>query len=422
MVSLLFVLAALAITASASPMDEMRARGIDDLMPLNANHPAYGAAINPNLYKPINASLPAALREESSFPSSDLQRLQAGIGQPLERRLNQLPTAAEHSPVPWPADYWAVAKDSINHKWTNEPSPAEKYATAFGLNVQQFKDAISRNNGVDSQRGRRVCKKRSDCASLADGSACAIREGQTEGRCIPTWFGICHAWAPAAILEPEAKCPVTKNGVTFRPVDIKAYLSMIYDGAGLPTVFTGMRFNGNDGQVTRDANGRANDAAFRDLNPGYFHIAMTNLLGRFKTSFVVDVTAGAEVWNQPIRGYKILEQKIITAAEAAKLFNAQAYPFNANAVSFAQVRTRFSWIVESTEDGPHVTNPNKINRYTLDAAGQIIGGEWLGASMNDHPDFLWYSTRRPNLNLVTRVGLSYKNVRDLLEESIKGNC
>ncbi|KAG2503013.1 hypothetical protein JM18_009652, partial [Phytophthora kernoviae] len=66
------------------------------------------------------------------------------------------------------------------------------------------------------------------------------------------------------------------------------------------TVFTGARFNG--GTDSKDDNGRHSNAAYRDLNPAYFHIAAANMLGSLNATFVVDVTAGSEVWNQPVRG------------------------------------------------------------------------------------------------------------------------
>ncbi|KAJ0389149.1 hypothetical protein ATCC90586_011024 [Pythium insidiosum] len=114
--------------------------------------------------------------------------------------------AAEHQPIAWPGGYWPVYADSINYRWkSNEASPAEKYAKAFGKDVKQFQDVVSKTNGIDAWSRNKKCSSNVDCESLKDGSVCARRTGQSSGYCIPTWFGICHAWAPAAILEPEPR-------------------------------------------------------------------------------------------------------------------------------------------------------------------------------------------------------------------------
>ncbi|KAJ8509130.1 hypothetical protein ON010_g18799 [Phytophthora cinnamomi] len=239
------------------------------------------------------------------------------------------------------------------------------------------------------------------------------------------WFGICHAWAPAAILEAEPNCPVTHNGVTFQPLDIKALISSVYDGAGVGTVFTGARFNG--GTDSTDEYGRHSNNAFRDLNPAYFHIASANLLGNLKATFVVDVTAGAEVWNQPVRGFKVYEQTSMTPKKAAQTFyGLQKYPWNAAAKKIVYVKSRLSWIVETYTDGGLVAS-GEINKYTtgkyytylleLDSAGNIIGGEWVYDSDEDHPDFLWLPKAKPAANTVTSVGLSYADVSMLLKKS-----
>ncbi|KAF4046328.1 Transglutaminase elicitor [Phytophthora infestans] len=270
-----------------------------------------------------------------------------------------------------------------------------------------------------------------DCASRRDGSVCARRDGEARGYCIPTWYGICHAWAPAALLEPEPNCAVDYNGVTFQPMDIKALLSEVYDGANLATVFTGARFYGSDtgsGDDT-DEYGRYTDSSRRDLGPGFMHVALANIIGRFNASVVMDVTAGAEVWNQPIYSYKVLTQREMTPGDAANLFfQVSPYPFNNAAQRIMYVETSVSWMVETFEDGGLVRSghaskyeTSKTYKYLLELDNNynILGGEWLEESQSDHPDFLWFPKARPDLSLVTKVGLSYQNVRMLLDMATK---
>ncbi|TYZ60890.1 hypothetical protein PybrP1_001462 [[Pythium] brassicae (nom. inval.)] len=146
-------------------------------------------------------------------------------------------------------------------------------------------------------------------------------------------------------------------------------------------------------------------------------------------SFVVDVTAGAEVWNQPVRSYEVVELAPMTLAQGAQThFGVDDYPFNSDAKALAFVRTKFQWVVEAIEDGALVES-GRVDKHTttgdftylleLDARNDIIGGEWVGDSRTNHPDFLWLPTSRPTLSTVTDVGLSYELVRELLEASIK---
>ncbi|TYZ60612.1 hypothetical protein PybrP1_004280 [[Pythium] brassicae (nom. inval.)] len=120
----------------------------------------------------------------------------------------------------------------------------------------------------------------------------------------------------------------------------------------------------------------------RDLGPGFFHLAMANLLGRLNHTFVVAVTAGAQVWKQPARSFEVVE-----AAEDGPLV----------ATRRADAHTQFT---------------NYEYLLETDAAFRLIGGEWLFGSSQNHPDFLWFPA----------VGLEYKEVKDLLDASLKGSC
>ncbi|RLN26388.1 hypothetical protein BBI17_008016 [Phytophthora kernoviae] len=416
------VMVASTALTEASPLQYDPYTPVEISVPLTSSHPAYGAKVSdqcikpiipkdPNQPKALSLKLPVAidrkLRSMEDAPSSDIQDLETYFGASVETNFNTL-------------------------KSRGEASPSEKYAKAYGLDVTSFKNKVSAKTGVDSRKNSRACSTDSDCTSLNDGSVCAKRDGVSTGRCTPTWFGICHAWSPAAILEQEPQCGVTKNGVTFHVFDIKALLTYVYDGASIKTVFTGARFNGPDSPASIDQYGRYTNAARRDLSAGFFHIAIANIMGKQKKSFVVDVTAGAEVWNQPVRSYKVKQMDLVnTRFASTKYFGTPTYPFNDKMVRLAYVKTTFSWIVESYEDGPLVSTGD-IDQYTtsrdyeylleLDANNKIIGGEWVGNSKTDHPDFLWFPTGKPASSSVTGTGLSYANVQELLKMSLSCNA
>jgi Transglutaminase elicitor len=364
------------------------------------------------------------------------------------------------------------------------------------------------------------------------GEICAKREGRSAGRCLPTWFGICHAWAPAAMLLPEPQHEVVRNGVTFKVQDIKALASIVHDKT--TSKFISLRCDANDkaGEITYDENGRA-DAACRDTNAGTYHIILANYLGLQKKSFVEDRTFDSEVWNQPMRGYKVLAKRAVSAEEANRLIGvkgtpgatkesaatvaarawqdlqevpvsagdtytvtmtgsggdadlfvqfgaratsssytcksdgstanetctgtvpagattmfvgvygysgtstvsvksettgvASAYAFNADAVSFLYVKNAVSYISEirSEQDGNMASS---IDRYTgrdtyeyvleLDASGAIIGGEWVGESKKNHPDFLWLPTGAGSRS-VAGGAIKYSEVKELVDASVK---
>ena len=421
----------------------------------------------------------------------------------LDRSFNyvfaELPTSGEAELVPWPGHYWPTFRDSINERWAgpNTASPAEKYGLAFGRDGVE--DAVSQAFGVDSLPGP-ACKKNSDCK--VKGSICARRRGESEGKCAETWFGICHAWAPAAILEREPARPVTYNGVEFAVNDIKALVSLAYT-AGLEVRFVSLRCDENDDHQDLDG-----VDACEDTNAGTFHVVVANLLGLRGQSFVEDRTYDYEVWNQPVRSFKVTRNQELSPAEANALlggfgepiaserrsgqvaagawrslgsvpvaagqrlrvrvdgtgdadlyvqwdsppsesefacrpylsgtdetcelvvppgatsahvallghaaakFEADievfdeplgAYAFNPKAESLRRIRTELRWISEapSHADGPLSDDVDQftfkdVYEYVLelDGAGKIIGGEWLGASRTNHPDFLWVPIKK----------------------------
>jgi hypothetical protein len=187
-----------------------------DIWPLNENHPAV-----------MHEYTPAESFASSAGVLRDIQQLESFAGQSFERNWFKLPKSNKIKRNIWPGPYWPTNEDGINARWAGEDSlsPVEKYAKAFGLDANVLANAVSRKSGIDSLSSLAKCTKDSDCYRLK----CAVRRGQTEGRCIPSWFGICHAWAPVSIVEDEPMKAVTVNGVTFEPMDIKALVTQIYD-------------------------------------------------------------------------------------------------------------------------------------------------------------------------------------------------
>lgn len=253
----------------------------------------------------------------------------------LKLLVTDLPLQGEAINIPWAASYWPIYEDAVNHRWdgANSESPAAKYGKAF--NVTDIENKVSKTHGIDKYSTRTSCDTDAQCNDKI-GEACAKRTGATKGYCIPTWWGLCHAWAPASILEPEPKHPVTRNGVTFKPNDIKALMTLVYNSS--TSKFVSLRCDEDEGAgaITYDAYGRptGDDAECRDTNPGTYHVLLTNYLGLRGQAFVEDRTYDDEVWNQPLRGYRISQQKEVTAQEANRLVGVTADPSTITTQSF----------------------------------------------------------------------------------------
>lgn len=429
-----------------------------------------------------------------------------------------LPTEGSAAKTPWAGSYWPTYRDSINDQWDGPGtlSAAKKYEQAFGKSGVE--DAVSAYSGIDSLAGK-SCQSDAQCDPDA-GSVCAKRTGANAGVCSETWFGICHAWAPAAILEDEPSKAVTYNGVEFKVNDLKALMSLTY-GEGLEVKFLSLRCNDKGDQP-----GVADKAACKDTNPGSFHVSIANLIGIQERSLVEDRTYDFEVWNQPVRGYKMTQNQEISVAKANQLLGAGAvvsgqtdsdsvtkgawsptysidvsegqslrvkmsgsgdgdlyvrwdnnptansydcrpyidgsselcelqvpagvqsakfsvygytsadfylstevraatsdsYAYNPKAVSLRQIQTELTWI---TESAPNVDGylGDAIDTYTkkdvydyileLDGAGKIIGGEWVGVSRENHPDFLWLPTKK-NPSTIAGV-IAYSDIQGLFQ-------
>jgi len=347
--------------------------------------------------------------------------------------------------VPWPSDYWATYRDSTNVRYAGAGtlSPVEKYDKAFnGWTPDMSKTPMD----VNECSNEKISNARNDYYSQLGPAAkwqhenkgnYSVRNGRDddgdgkEDECtsedydgVETWWGLCHAWVPASILEPEPQKSVTVNGVEFTVSDMKALLITVYDSTS--AMMLGGRCN--DKELARDAQGRVTSDVCRDTNAGAFYVIATNMLGARKRAFAEDRTGSYQVWNQPVLGYRILEDSALTEAQAVAKLGKPAGTkykdaFNSpNAVAWRFIRMDTNYISESSAstDGPLVPN---IERYTrtdtysfvleLDSAGKVVGGEWLDYSRETHPDFLWLPIRanggNPNIDL--------GQVRRLVEQS-----
>jgi len=401
------------------------------VVPMGPNHPALGSRKHPTSNDP-NAHTASVRLNENTDTISTGTRFGTVLFETYStgkfiKTLKDLPVSGIANPIPWPSEYWPSYKDGINVRTDpSQQTAVEKYAQAFNLQSKTISDEISKISGVDAWSTNQRCQSDDDCQSSQEQAKCAVREGTQQGYCVPSWYGICHAWAPASIMEPEPRCPVNYNGVQFGVMDLKGLITQLYDGTGYGTVFAGSRCNAEQPQT--DQYGRFQDNECKDATPDFVHLALTNMLGRFNKSILADVTATSQVWNQPILSYQILATQQYSASDAAGMVSEgqTTYTFNTNAVYFHYYKTQMNYISEGASEGP-ISGIDIVSQYTktktyeyileLDGSGVIIGGEWINESKSDHPDFMWMPTSRPTDDTTVANGIRYDAVRKLVAQS-----
>jgi hypothetical protein len=140
----------------------------------------------------------------------------------------------------------------------------------------------------------------------------------------------------------------------------------------------------------------------------------------------VTVPAGATQAFVSVYGY----------SETAATFNLKitaggqvptSYVFNDKAAKLYKVHTDVDYISESSSStdgnlGSTIDRYTHTDRYDyileVDADGKIIGGEWLGDSKRNHPDFVWMALRSRSTT-VAGGKITYANVKAIYDLSMQ---
>lgn len=249
---------------------------------------------------------------------------------------------------------------------------------------------------------------------------------------VKTWRGLCDGWSSAAQKMPRPVKSVvlkTPNGqpLTFYPEDIKALGSLLYARNQGPVIFLGKRCRN---QVLGLFTG-----ACAETNPGTFHRALINRVGKMKKSFVADISPGGEVWNYPVESYKVTYYNVFDGSESKnfedvkELFDkkkkfAKSSKRHKNTHSIVGVKIVVNYrdmrdanLLET--DSPlqdTVLGVTYNYDLELDAYNNILGGESFSKNL---PDFIWAPNDRtyplsdaekmtPSLSLVELSRVSAK--------------
>lgn len=392
---------------------------------------------------------------------NDPERFARFLDEELIYQFDLLPLSGATSQKAWPASYWPTRYDSTNYRWdgADSLSPMEKYDIVFNgwvppegfmalrpfspscglaaFDLEYYDVLGPAALWMSENRGNWRVHDGIDNDNDGQTDECVDADG------IAGWWGLCHAWTPASMIEEEPNYPVTMNGVTFFSSDIKALLLTIYDSSR--AVVIGGRCRTDD--VERDENGRILDLDCRDTNAGTFHVILTNFLGRYQTAFAEDRTYNVQVWNQPVQSYKIDVQTEVDEASAIALTHADpsavsSYPFNEEARRWVEVEVTVKYLTESHQSRDPMLSHHeqylRVDRYhyllELDGEGLIVGGEWIngGSTHSSHgfsqqPDFLWYpigpraqpgATAHGEYKIIKNPHISYTKVKELLAKSL----
>lgn len=186
---------------------------------------------------------------------------------------------------------------------------------------------------------------------------------------ILAWYGHCGHWALAASAEDIDFLPSVVNNIVFRVGDKKGLLTLCHN---------------DDVAVSGDG-----------TQPDEFHYWLLKYIQGEKTSIVADLSADEEVWQYPIYGFEILKKEISDDRESitVKVYYAsdKVHP------DYIGTKEQFTFYYYD---------------LLLNDSGDIIGGEWTGNSVDDHPQkmysYISQSTSAPDIDydLVKQIAQS----------------
>lgn len=274
----------------------------------------------------------------------------------------------------WPGSHWQNYLGNISYRWSASSNQSFTYSLytkdeLFSLEAHKVNE-LSPSEKFDLLRG-------DYSFSL---SKSLIKKYSPS---IPTWHGICHGLAAAALhhIEPNAITVKNDDGleIEFYSSDIKGLLSYFYAFHG----------NGKTKQVgKRCFKANSSKTACQGLNPGSFHAILANINGVRGESFAVDIDSKNEVWNHLVRSYS---SYIVNEAEVDNTSSPQA-------VKRVRVQTEVEYAgvivpkfdpVIGTENESYFQQ-NYDYYLELDRDNNIVGGEWIS---DLRPDFIWYKEK-----------------------------
>jgi hypothetical protein len=189
------------------------------------------------------------------------------------------------------------------------------------------------------------------------------------------YAGKCIGWALASIDYPEPNQEKELEGILFKPADIKAILSTVYNGGQffVPDQYV-------VGEAFRDGHGTEKE--FEDVLPREFILALQDTIGIRKKALVADLDPYDGVWNHPVFAYEI---KIVKQT-ANQISGSLSIRYANDQVGIDDI---FS---TSAQRDDHLNRTLKF-KATIPAKWdgdfkKVTKSNWVGESADLHPDSL----------------------------------
>lgn len=201
------------------------------------------------------------------------------------------------------------------------------------------------------------------------------------------WWGYCHAWSAASIFEREPRAwtnvlTPSRHRVALSVGDQKALLTVLHDAD--PSTTYGQRYYGQAGED------------YQDIYPDVLWKCLRTHVKKHGVPLVLDISAGAEVWNYPVYYYRIDYHR--TGGDG-------------------QYQGFMKLLMADDAVGPDYVGTKiktKTYQFTFQMRqGALVVGSarWLGASTRDHPDFAWYPTAARPTNPEIQVAQVHRILR-----------
>ena len=341
-----------------------------------------------------------------------------------ETKFKNLPLKGKLKNQPWSGYYWPTYKGGITYRWQNKS--------------KNKKDNITYNI-ISSEKAAKLSTKQIALLSPSEKwdlflsdykfSLTKYERDRTEimkRKKIPTWFGLCHSWAPATLEYTNPKPIELKNHfgqtIKFGSSDIKALLTYDLHLQGEEAgnhLFLGGRCNSNlptllkmyaNNLITEDRmSNLIPNMNCQDMNPGSVHLALTNMIGLRQKGFVMDKTRTGEVWNQAVWSYDSIVEKTHDVKSWKKIISSMGQtvtPIESDLhktldpEKILTVRTIVGWIDEHKPNWSGKDVKGKSTKYTtyryylyINRYGDIVGGMWHPKN-KQRPDFFWRSSNQ----------------------------
>jgi hypothetical protein len=335
----------------------------------------------------------------------------------IERNLNVLDSTTSleiYLPVQaWGDRFWALDKGLIANRYADPLFLSEKtakdkrnYILKHSAKSILIEPADLRDNHLDalSPAEKYDLLVGDDQMTLSEAQWAEVDKSQKAGT-LADWNGICEGTAAASVYFPEPKHSVdlkTPAGVSlhFHIADIKALESLLWSAYNLYVPIIGTRCDSKT--PAHDPQGIVTEKACFDVNPGAWHIALLNFIGRRKQVLFINRSNEAQVWNVPVLSYRmkyfkpglaissgLFSDSIIKIKDDVKdKYRAYRSPLAESLVGVSMSIDIATGFVDDRDftGKAKVTTMNFSYDLELDSKGMIVGGEWLESI---HPDFMW---------------------------------